>query len=62
MQELVSKHPLPAKPAKVLKNTLKQLIPRVHGLDYGLDLAVEVTPIDYNHTYKFDLVSHVTVM
>ncbi len=57
MQDLVSKNPLPSKPSKVLKQALQHLIPRVKGLDSGLDLAVEVTSIDYIHTYKFDLVS-----
>ena len=58
-RELLSRHPLPSKPTKVLKQALSLLTPRVTGLDSGLDLAVEVSHIDYEATYKYDLVSHV---
>ena len=62
VQELLSKSPLPSKASKTLKQALAHLSPRVNGLDSGLDLAVEVSPIDYKHTYKYDLVRHVIVM
>ena len=65
MQELLAKHPMPSKASKVLKNALNTLTPRVNGLDSGLDLAVEISHIDYEATYKYDLVSptdcHMTV-
>lgn len=61
VQELISKNPLPSKPSKVLKHALNLLTPRVNGLDSGLDLAVEVSHIDYQATYKYDLVSQITV-
>lgn len=62
MQELLAKHPLPSKPSKALKQALNTLTPRVNGLDSGLDLAVEISHIDYEASYKYDLVSRVSVM
>lgn len=57
VQELLIKHPLPAKPSKTLRHALNALRPRVNGLDSGLDLAVEISHIDYKATHKYDLVS-----
>ena len=56
MQEMMGRHPPPSKAIKTLKQSLQQLVPKVAGMDSGLDLAVEVAPIDYNHTYKYDMV------
>jgi len=52
----MARHAPPSKAVKALKQSLQQLVPRVAGMDSGLDLAVEVAPIDYIHTYKYDMV------
>lgn len=47
--------PLPSRPSRQLRQRLTQLRAKVVGLDTGLDLAVEVAPMDYTVTYKTDL-------
>ena len=59
---MMSSHPPPVKATRVLKQSLQLLVPRVAGLDSGLDLAVEVAPIDYQHTHKYDMVRQLTVL
>lgn len=47
--------PLPSRPSRLLRHRLSQLRSKVVGLDTGMDLAVEVAPMDYTVTYKTDL-------
>ena len=52
---LLESKPLPSRPSKQLRQRLAQLRSKVVGLDTGLDLAVEVAPMEYTVTYKTDL-------
>ena len=52
---LLDNKPLPSRPSKQLRHRLAQLRSKVVGLDTGLDLAVEVAPMEYTVTYKTDL-------
>ena len=52
---LLDNKPLPSRPSKQLRQRLAQLRSTVVGLDTGLDLAVEVAPMEYTVTYKTDL-------
>ena len=52
---LLESKPLPSRPSRQLRQRLAQLRSKVVGLDTGLDLAVEVAPMEYRVTYKTDL-------
>lgn len=52
---MLESKPLPSRPSRQLRQRLAQLRSKVVGLDTGLDLAVEVAPMEYRVTYKTDL-------